>query len=75
MNVALAATNRNLSQEVKEGGFRKDLYYRVNVLPIVIPPLRERPEDIPLLAWAFVKEFQNRMGRRWKAFREKRSKP
>jgi transcriptional regulator with GAF, ATPase, and Fis domain len=59
----IAATNLDLAQEVKEGRFRKDLYYRLNVFPIVIPPLRERPDDIPLLVWAFVREFQKRMGK------------
>jgi PAS domain S-box-containing protein len=59
----IVATNRDLSREVNEGNFRKDLFYRLNVFPIIIPPLRDRPEDIPLMVWAFVKEFQKRMGK------------
>jgi DNA-binding NtrC family response regulator len=53
----LAATNHNLQENIQSGKFREDLYYRLNVIPIHIPPLRERPEDIPLLVNHFLKEF------------------
>ncbi len=59
----LAATNRNLAESIAEHQFRSDLYYRLNVFPIVIPPLRERPEDIPLLVQYFVRTFARRMNR------------
>jgi len=59
----IAATNRDLDKAVAENVFREDLYYRLNVIPILVPPLRERPEDIPLLANHFLKKYASAAGR------------
>ena len=60
----ISATNRNLEQMVEEGSFRNDLFYRLNVIPIYVPALRERPDDIPLVAEHFLKKHAAKMGRR-----------
>ena len=60
----VAATNKNLEQEIERGNFREDLFYRLNVIPFYVPPLRERVEDIPLLADYFVSEFTTAYGRK-----------
>jgi len=59
----IAATHRNLEQRIADGAFREDLFYRLNVFPIYVPPLRERIEDIPLLVWRFVDEFSKAFGK------------
>jgi transcriptional regulator with PAS, ATPase and Fis domain len=63
----IAATNRELEAMVREGRFRNDLYYRLNVFPMVLPPLRERLEDLPVLALHFLAHYQEKSGRRIKA--------
>jgi two-component system, NtrC family, nitrogen regulation response regulator NtrX len=60
----IASTNKDLEEEISRGNFREDLFYRLNVIPFYVPPLRERKEDIPLLARHFLKEFSVTYGRR-----------
>jgi len=64
----LAATNRELKKEVDEGRFREDLYYRLNVVTVTVPPLRDRPDDIPLLAQHFLTRFAEKNRKRIKGF-------
>lgn len=64
----ICATNRNLEDEVKKGNFREDLYYRLNVVHISVPPLRERKEDIDMLALSFLKEFNEEDGKKIEGF-------
>jgi two-component system nitrogen regulation response regulator NtrX len=60
----IAASNKNLGEEIKKGTFRGDLYYRLNVLPLEVPPLRDRSDDIPLLVRHFLLEFSQEYGQK-----------
>jgi DNA-binding NtrC family response regulator len=64
----LAATNRNLEEQVKAGTFREDLFFRLRVVELCLPPLRDRPEDLPLLAQSFLREFAEENAKTVKAF-------
>ena len=66
----IAATNKNLEKEIERGNFREDFFYRLNVIPFTVPPLRERAEDIPLLAAHFLREFALAYGRKPKELSE-----
>jgi transcriptional regulator with GAF, ATPase, and Fis domain len=67
----VAATNRDLEEAVKNNTFRKDLYYRINIFPIVIPPLRQRKEDIPLLANHFLELSSRKLGKTFASIPDK----
>ncbi|HJZ97238.1 MAG TPA: sigma 54-interacting transcriptional regulator, partial [Candidatus Solibacter sp.] len=62
----IASTNKNLEEEIERGNFREDLFYRLNVIPFFVPPLRDRREDIPLMADYFLREFTMSYGRKAK---------
>src|SRR4029077_1188962 len=63
----IAATNANLAERVNDGRFRSDLYYRLNVFPVMVPPLRKRREDIPCLVRHFLEKYMRRMNKRIEA--------
>src|SRR5205823_1673273 len=66
----VASTNKNLEEEIERGNFREDLFYRLNVIPFYVPPLRERIEDVRLLASSFLQEFSTAYGRKPKELTE-----
>jgi formate hydrogenlyase transcriptional activator len=70
----VATTNRNLDEEVRKGRFRQDLYYRLNVFPVTVPPLRQRKEDIPLLVQAFIERYARKLGKRITSVQKKTMK-
>jgi formate hydrogenlyase transcriptional activator len=70
----VATTNRNLEEEVRKGRFRQDLYYRLNVFPITVPPLRQRKEDIPLMVRAFIERYSRKLGKQITSIQEETMK-
>jgi transcriptional regulator with GAF, ATPase, and Fis domain len=70
----VATTNRDLEEEVRKGRFRQDLYYRLNVFPITVPPLRQRQEDIPLLAQSFIERYARKLGKQITSVQKKAMK-
>jgi formate hydrogenlyase transcriptional activator len=70
----ISATNQDLQNALNKGKFRQDLYYRLNVFPITVPPLRDRREDIPLIVWHFVREFEKAMGKKIESITERSMK-
>jgi len=70
----VATTNRDLDEEVRKGRFRQDLYYRLNVFPITVPPLRQRKEDIPLLAQSFIERYARKLGKQITSVQKKTMK-
>jgi PAS domain S-box-containing protein len=70
----VATTNRNLEEEVRKGRFREDLYYRLNVFPITVPPLRQRKEDIPEMVHAFVGRYARKLGKQFRSIQKETMK-